>query len=96
MDHWGPENGSKRILESHKDSVTFYETWNYFRTNKYLKLSILTSGVPRGFEGVQHPSPKFRNFDKAEPNSQFRGKYIRYNLIRIRVSLICKLNKPAV
>jgi hypothetical protein len=25
------------------------------------------------------PSPKFRSFDKAEPNSQFRGKYIRYN-----------------
>jgi hypothetical protein len=21
--------------------------------------------------------PKFRRFDKAEPNSQFRGKYIR-------------------
>jgi hypothetical protein len=30
-------------------------------------------------------------FDKAEPNSQFRGKYIRNNLIRIRVSLIYKL-----
>jgi hypothetical protein len=24
-------------------------------------------------------------FDKAEPNSQFHGKYIRNNLIRIRV-----------
>jgi hypothetical protein len=38
------------------------------------------------------PSSKFRSFDKAEPNSQFRGKYIRNNLIRIRVSLICKLS----
>jgi hypothetical protein len=36
--------------------------------------------------------PKFRSFDKAKPNSQFRGKYIRDNLIRIWVSLICKLS----
>jgi hypothetical protein len=36
--------------------------------------------------------PKFRSFDKAELNSQFRGKYIRNNLIRICVSLICKLS----
>jgi hypothetical protein len=44
-----------------------------------------------GGSGVQIP-PKFRSFNKAEPNSQFRGKYIRNNLIRIRVSLICKLS----
>jgi hypothetical protein len=36
--------------------------------------------------------PKFRSFDKAEPNSQFRGKYIRNNSITIQVSLICKLS----
>jgi hypothetical protein len=41
--------------------------------------------------GVQtFPSPKFRSFDKAETNSQFCEKYIRKNLIRIWVSLICK------
>jgi hypothetical protein len=34
------------------------------------------------------PPPKFRSFDKAEPNSQFRGKYIPNNLTRIRLSLI--------
>jgi hypothetical protein len=34
--------------------------------------------------------PKFRSFDKAEPNSQFRGKCIRNNLMRTRVSLICE------
>jgi hypothetical protein len=39
------------------------------------------------------PLPKFRSFDKAEPNSQFRGKHIRNNLIRIRVSPICKLRR---
>jgi hypothetical protein len=33
-----------------------------------------------------------RSFDKAEPNSLFRGKYIRNNLIRTRGSLICKLS----
>jgi hypothetical protein len=52
---------------------------------------VISSGVPRGV-GVFNPHPpKFRSFDKAEPNSQFRGKYIRNNLIRIRVSLICSL-----
>jgi hypothetical protein len=40
-----------------------------------------------GGGGVQTP-PKFRSFDKAEPNSQFRGKYIRNNLTRIWLSLI--------
>jgi hypothetical protein len=35
--------------------------------------------------GISTPPPKFRNFDKAEPNSQFHGKYNRNNLIRIRV-----------
>ena len=39
--------------------------------------------------GVQTPPPpKFRSFGKAELNSQFRGKYIRNNLTRIRLSLI--------
>jgi hypothetical protein len=34
-------------------------------------------GVPRGgVWGVQTPPKLFRSFDKAEPNSQFRGKYI--------------------
>jgi hypothetical protein len=36
--------------------------------------------------------PKFRSFYKAEPNSLFRGKYMSDNLIRIRVSLVCKLS----
>jgi hypothetical protein len=49
------------------------------------------SGVPKGGWGVE-PPPKFWSYDKAELNSQFRGKYIRNNLIRIRVSLICRLS----
>jgi hypothetical protein len=49
--------------------------------------------VERGL-GVQtlNPFPKFRTFPKAEPNSQFRGIYVRNNLTRVRVSLICKLS----
>jgi hypothetical protein len=47
-------------------------------------------GVPRGVQPP--PPPEIQNFDKAEPNSQFRGGYIRNNLIRIRVSLIWKLS----
>jgi hypothetical protein len=34
-----------------------------------------------GVWGVKPPPPP--SFAKAEPNSQFRGKYIRNNLIRI-------------
>ena len=34
------------------------------------------------------PLPKFRSFDKAEPNYQFLGKYIRNNRTRIWLSLI--------
>jgi hypothetical protein len=45
-------------------------------------------GVLGGFK----PPLKFRSFDKAEPNSQFCGKYIRYNPIGIRVSPICKFS----
>jgi hypothetical protein len=38
----------------------------------------------KGGVGVQPPPPKFQNFVKAEPNSQFRGICIRNNLIRMR------------
>jgi hypothetical protein len=49
-------------------------------------------GVPKGGLGGSTPLPKFRSFAKAEPNSQFRGIYLRNNLIRIWVSFICKLS----
>ena len=43
----------------------------------------------RGGWGVKPPpGPKFRSFNKAEPNSQIRGKFICNNLTRIRLSLI--------
>jgi hypothetical protein len=59
-------------------------------------MSLIIPVAYRGVGGglvVQTPTtPKFRSFDKAEPNSQFREKYIRNNLIRIRVSLVYKLH----
>jgi hypothetical protein len=62
--------------------------------NSRLTVSVSFSTYHRLTEGgVQPPPPpKFRSFEKAEPNSQFRGIYIRNNLIRIRVLLICKLS----
>jgi hypothetical protein len=54
-----------------------------------VRLQWRTEGVVLG---VQTHPPKFRSFDKAESNSQFHGKYMRNNLIRIWVSLICKLS----
>jgi hypothetical protein len=40
---------------------------------------LVVRGVPRGVWGVQ--PPEILKFDKAEPNSQFRGKYIRNCLV---------------
>ena len=55
----------------------------------HLVRQLYTVAYRGGVWGVQPPPPpKFRSFDKAEPNSQFRGKYIRNNLTRIRLSLI--------
>jgi hypothetical protein len=48
------------------------------------------SGVLGGGGGVLNP--QFFSFDKAELNSQFHEKDIRNNLVRIWVSLICKLS----
>jgi hypothetical protein len=55
----------------------------------------LGTGVPRGAGvwGVQTPPEIPRSFEKAWPNSQFRGIYICNNLIRIQVSFIYKLRE---
>jgi hypothetical protein len=52
--------------------------WHLERFFRVLWFAIVSiSGIPRGvFEGFNPPSPnKFQSFDKAEPNSLFRGKY---------------------
>jgi hypothetical protein len=60
--------------------------------NTVNSLYLLKSDIPRGVWGFKPPPPKFWSFDKAQPNSQFPGKYIQNNPIRIRVSFICKLS----
>jgi hypothetical protein len=60
-----------------------------------LQVFSLTYAHAMAYRGGSTPPPtKCRSFDKAEPNSQFCGKYIRNNLIRIWLSLICKLSGP--
>jgi hypothetical protein len=56
------------------------------------RTELLSSGLLRSSGGFNPHPPKFRSFDKAEPNSQLRGKYIRNKLIRIWVLLIFKLS----
>jgi hypothetical protein len=51
-----------------------YVWWGYSIT---LTAAVAYRG---GGLGLFNPPPKFRSFDKAEPNSQFRGKYICNNL----------------
>jgi hypothetical protein len=48
-----------------------------FRT-AFLSFQWRTKG---GWFGGFKPLPKFQSFDKAEPNAQFRGKYIRSCLV---------------
>jgi hypothetical protein len=43
--------------------------------------------------GSNYPPPRFHSFAKTETNSQLRGIYTRNNLVRIRVSFICKLSR---
>jgi hypothetical protein len=67
---------------------TSFKILSVRQSSNFVFISVAYRG---GFGGFTPSPPKFRNFDKAEPNSQFRGKYIR-NLIIIWVSLICKLS----
>ena len=43
---------------------------------KYIFTALLVSGVPRGrgFGGFNPPPPKFRSFDKVEPDCKLSGK----------------------
>jgi hypothetical protein len=53
----------------------------YVILGKYFPYFRNVSVAYRGRFGGLTP-PQFRSFDKAEPNFQFRGKYIHNNLIR--------------
>jgi hypothetical protein len=53
--------------------------------------STSSSGVPSG-GGLRSSNPPLPEIPKLSQIPKIRGKYIRNNLIRIRVSLICKLS----
>ena len=72
------------IIHTQPYKNTLYDTWSYRTLYCYTSQQWRNEGE----FGVFKPRPKFRSFDKAEPNFQFRGKYIRNNLTRIRLSLI--------
>ena len=74
------------LLQTYSEYVTLFHC-NNGCTNAPQSY-VIRSGVPRGCSNPPPIPLKFRSFDKAEPNSQFRGKYIRNNLTRIRLSLI--------
>jgi hypothetical protein len=76
----------RKLLHANPSLYTRRTTLHWSHENKcnsfrYIEKLGIASGVPRRV-----------GFDKAEPNSQFRGKYIRNNLIRIGVSLIFRLS----
>jgi hypothetical protein len=78
------------------DNVQQYSAWGRGYIPKQCRSTPSLNGKELGIifylgGGGQHP-PKFRSFDKAEPNSQFHGKYSHNNLIRIWVSLIYKFS----
>jgi hypothetical protein len=50
----------------------------FLKLMQYVMMQWHTEG---GGLGGSTPPPKFRSFNKAEPNSQFHGKYIRNCLV---------------
>jgi hypothetical protein len=54
-------------------------SWRTFENRR--PLLVPQSQWRTGGGGVKPPHPKFWSFDKAEPNSQFRGKYSRNCLV---------------
>jgi hypothetical protein len=79
----------KKITAKQRDIILLHFTT---KAEKKINDPIQWRTEGMGVWGFKPPPPKFRSFDKTEPNSLFREKYIRNNLIRILVSLICKLN----
>jgi hypothetical protein len=80
-----------RHVKQNLIKILYINNSNVFMYCTYMDASSQWRTEGRGLGG-SNPLPKFRSFDEAELNSQFRGKYICNNLIRIRVSLICKLS----
>jgi hypothetical protein len=78
---------SRKDTGSISDGVTVIFHWHN-PSGRTVTLG-LNQWRTEGGLGGSNPPP--RN-SEAEPNSEIRGKLIRNNLIRIQVSLICKLS----
>jgi hypothetical protein len=73
------------VLRTSSDTVAFYDTiqvlgW-HTRLSDEDHARFLTSCHNIWFNMNQFQPVAYRSFDKAEPNSQVRRKYIRNNLI---------------
>jgi hypothetical protein len=79
-----------RVLVALQGLSTIFFLGNSFSSIRSTSQSYLLTPWSQWRTGgrVEHPTPKFRSFAKAEPNSQFHGIYIRNNLIRIWGSFI--------
>jgi hypothetical protein len=84
-------NGTSKQISPNIGSTTFLKC--QYKCTLSLDRFLYHWRTQGGVWGFKPPPPKFRSFEKAWPNSQFRGIYICNNLIRIRVSLIYKLSE---
>jgi hypothetical protein len=75
-----PRSPLKKLYVQNKTGNKSFMGRYTMSTGKVTGVQWRTEGVGVGFGGFK-PSPKFRSFEKAEPNSLFRGKYIRNCLV---------------
>jgi hypothetical protein len=82
-----PENKQNRRYKQ----INFIDLQNNCHPSKHTVGNVHKASTEGGLGGST-PPPKFRSFDKAEPNSQVCVKYIRNNLMGIQILPICKLS----
>jgi hypothetical protein len=68
--------------------------WNILPQHTQPQVYFIPVAYWGGFRRFNLPSSKFRSFDKTEPNSQFRGKYIHNNQITIRFNSFANWVEP--
>jgi hypothetical protein len=82
VDHPHP---SKAVVTKRNKAVSVLHLWAivaYYKARSYFSFNTILSHMQWRTEGGWgFNPPKFRSFDKAESNSQFRGKYIRNGLV---------------
>jgi hypothetical protein len=80
LEYWLSEERTEGYIQA------FWSHCRFLKSKKLMDTCLLHVWVIQGNDCV------LTSFDKAELNSQFREIYICNNLIRIRVSFICKLS----